>query len=76
MYQSPAPPPPPKRIEPPPTFDDLEGSSALDLGLESIEIGTLVSLKSDGIPIYGVVRWIGCLPESDLEMAGIELVKI
>ena len=43
-----------------------------------LEVGSMVELPmSDGPPRYGVIRWIGKLPQvKDRLVAGLELVRI
>lgn len=67
-------PPKPKTLTPPkpPSFECLDdGGVCTD---KSIENGTLVQLSLKGQPIYGVVKWIGWMDESDMKSVGIELV--
>jgi hypothetical protein len=71
--------PPPKPARPPPEepkFRRLDPSVTTD-NHRCLELGTLVELCSepDGDPVFGVVRWIGWLPEYDRSGVGVELVS-
>ena len=70
----PALPPKPKSLSPPkpPSFECLDDGGVCTH--KSIENGTLVELSLKGQPIYGVVKWIGWMDESDMKSVGIELV--
>lgn len=39
-------------------------------------MNSLVELTLDPRNLYGIIRWVGVLPERREVMAGIELVKI
>lgn len=43
-----------------------------------LEVGSMVEVPmAEGLPRYGVIRWIGMLPQvKDKLVAGLELVRI
>lgn len=41
-----------------------------------MSLGTLVELTLDAKKLYGIIRWIGTLPDMQETMAGLELVKL
>ena len=58
-----------------PGFGDTEMELDIPHGLK---VGSMVEVfKVDGDPRYGVIRWIGILPQiKDKLVAGLELVRI
>ena len=50
---------------------------AVDVHL-GLEVGSMVEVPmAEGLPRYGVIRWIGQLPQlKDKLVAGLELVRI
>ncbi len=57
-----------------PQFDPV--TVAKEAVTEDLEIGTLVELRKDGEPFFGVVRWIGWLNNESVKGVGVELVII
>lgn len=52
---------------------DISDSKSKDSGLE---VGSLVEVNMGAVPKYGVIRWIGIIPElnTSKQMAGVEMV--
>lgn len=56
------------------SLDHTEPESREDLYTD-LSVNSLVELTLNHRSLYGIIRWIGTLPERDDVMAGIELVK-
>ena len=48
--------------------------SSSSLRMQQFEVGDLVKVECKGKPWYGVIRWIGSLPNVEGSSAGIEMV--
>ena len=52
-----------------------EDQEAVDVPYD-VEVGSMVEVPmAEGLPRYGVIRWIGHLPQVDKLVAGLELVR-
>ena len=57
-------------------YSGAEGQTAVDV-CHGYEVGSMVEVPmAEGLPRYGVIRWIGQLPQvKDKLVAGLELVR-
>lgn len=50
---------------------DLESKHA------ALDVNSVVQINLDkGNPVTGIIRWIGCIPQTQQKMAGVELVSV
>ena len=57
------------------TIDTTSPTTTFQAGHQNLELGSLVEVTVNQKSRYGVIRWIGCPPNSRIKMAGLELVS-